>query len=318
MKIAVLDDYAGVALAMADWASLGAEITVFHDTITDRAQLIARLEPFDVICLMRERTPMDAALINALANLKLIVTTGPRNASVDVAAARARQIPVSGTESRATQTAEFAMLMILALNRHLMPEVASLNAGGWQAGLGRDLAGLTLGVIGLGRLGGQMAALGKAFGMEVVAWSQNLTEARAAELGVRRIGSLTDLMAMSDVASVHLVLSGRTEGLIDATALAASKPGLVLINTSRGQIVDTDALLAGLRVGKPARAGIDVYDQEPLPADHPLRDAELIADGRLLLTPHLAYATEATFRLFYEQTVQAVRAYLDGAPIRLL
>jgi phosphoglycerate dehydrogenase-like enzyme len=318
MKIAVLDDYAGVALEMADWGALGARVTVFRDTITDPRDLAARLRPFDVICLMRERTPVGAELIAALPDLKLIVTTGPRNASIDVAAARARGIVVSGTESRATQTAELAMLMILALNRRLVPEVSSLNAGGWQGGLGRDLAGLTLGLIGLGRLGGQMAALGRAFGMKIVAWSQNLTEARCAELGVERADSLPALMARSDVASVHLVLSERSEGLIGAEALAASKPGLVLVNTSRGPIVDTGALLAGLRAGRPAMAGIDVFDEEPLPADHPLRDAGLIAEGRLLLTPHLGYVTEATFRLFYTQTVEAIRAFAEHAPIRQL
>lgn len=318
MKLAILDDYSGVALTMADWSVLDADISVFDDTITDHAALVARLLPFEVICLMRERTPMSAELINALPNLKLIVTSGPKNASIDLAAAKARGIPVSGTPSRKTPTPELAMLMMMALNRGLVPEVAALHRDGWQNGLGRDLAGLTLGLIGLGNIGSQMAVLGKAFGMDVVAWSQNLSDERCAEIGVTRAASLPELMAQVDVASVHLVLSDRSHGLVGAEAFAAAKDGLVLINTSRGQIVDTDALLAGMRVGKPAMAGLDVYDQEPLAGDHPLRDKELIESGRLLLTPHLGYATQATFKVFYEKSVESVQAWQAGEPIRLL
>ena len=317
MKIAILDDYADQALTLADWTDVG-EVTVFKDTITDLAALTARLAPFEAICLMRERTPMTADLIRALPNLKLLVTSGPRNASIDLAAAREAGVTVSGTPSRKTTTSELAVLLMLALNRRLMPETAALNAGGWQAGLGRDLAGLTLGVIGLGNIGAQMAAFGKAFGMDVVAWSTNLTAERCAEVGVRQADSLHDLMATSDVASVHLVLSARSQGLIDASAFAAMKPGAAFINTSRAPIHDTAALLAGMRRGFPAMAGLDVFDVEPLPADDPLRDADLIGSGRLLLTPHLGYTTEATFRLFYTETVEALRAYQAGAPIRLL
>ncbi len=317
MKIAVLDDYSDVALDLADWSGLG-EVTVFRDTITDAAALVARLLPFDVVCLMRERTPMPASLIESLPNLRLIVTSGPKNASIDVAAAKARGIVVCGTQSRKTTTSELAVLMMLALNRRLMPEVASLTAGGWQAGLGRDVAGLTLGLVGLGNIGGQMAVLGQALGMKVIAWSRNLTEHRCAEVGATPARSLKDLMGRSDVVSVHLVLSDRTRGLIGADALVAAKEGQVLINTSRGPIVDTAALLVALRRGRPAAAGLDVFDEEPLPADHPLRDKPLIRDGRLLLTPHLGYSTEATFRLFYSQTVEAIRAYRDGSPIREL
>jgi phosphoglycerate dehydrogenase-like enzyme len=317
MKIAILDDYADQALTLADWSGLG-EVRVFKDTITDLAALTARLAPFDAICLMRERTPMTAELIRALPNLKFLVTSGPRNASIDLAAAREAGVIVSGTQSRKTTTSELAVLMMLALNRRLMPETASLNAGGWQTGLGRDLAGLTLGVIGLGNIGAQMAAFGKAFGMEVQAWSSNLTEARCADLGVQKAESLHALMGASDVVSVHLVLSARSEGLIDAAAFAAMKPGAAFINTSRAPIHDTKALLAGVQRGFPAMAGLDVFDAEPLPADDPLRDPDLIASGRLLLTPHLGYTTEATFRLFYTQMVEAVRAYQAGSPIRLL
>ena len=318
MKIAVLDDYAGCALSLANWDGLGARVTVFADTITGLDDLSERLEPFDVICLMRERTPFGADIIARLPHLKLIVTSGPRNAAIDLAAAKARGIAVCGTESRKTTTSELAMLMIMALNRRLIPEVASLNNGGWQAGLGRDLDGLTLGLIGLGNIGAQMAVRARAFGMDVVAWSQNLSADRCAELGVRQAGSLEELMTISDVSSVHLVLSDRSKGLIGADAFAAAKAGHVFVNTSRGPIVDTGALLDGLRRGQPAMAGLDVFDTEPLPVDDPLRATDLIADGRLLLTPHLGYTTEATFRLFYEQTVDAIAAWKNGRPIREL
>ncbi len=316
MKIAILDDYADAALTLADWQGLG-DITVFNDTITGSA-LRERLRPFDVLCVMRERTPLDADLIAALPDLRLIVTTGPKNASIDLAAARAAGITVCSTESRKTTTAELTTLMMLALNRRLMPEVAALTAGGWQSGLGRDVAGLTLGLIGLGTIGAQMVTIGKALGMGIVAWSPNLTDARCAALGVGRMDSLTDLMARADVASVHMVLSDRSAGLVGADAFAAARPGQVFINTSRAGLVDTAALIAGLRGGRPAMAGLDVFDVEPLPQDDPLRDAERTGQGRLLLTPHLGYTTEATFRLFYTQTVDAVRAFQAGQPIREL
>ncbi len=315
MKIAVLDDYAGRALDLADWSGL--DVTVFRDTITGPA-LVDRLAPFQVVCVMRERTPLPADVIDTLPNLRLIVTTGPRNLSIDVDAAQARGITVYGTQSRKTTTSELAMLLILALNRRLLPEVESLTAGGWQAGLGRDLAGLTLGLVGLGNIGAQMAALGCAFGMEVAAWSANLTDSRCEEVGARRCETLEDLMAASDAVSVHLVLSDRSRGLIGADAFAAMRPGAVFVNTSRAPIVDTAALIAGLEEGRPAMAGLDVFDTEPLPADDPLMQAAARLGGRLLLTPHLGYTTEATFRLFYTQTVEAVRAWMDGTPVRVI
>ena len=317
MAIAILDDYSGAALRLADWSGLG-EITVFSDTITDQATIVARLMPFEVICLMRERTPMPAALIEALPNLRLIVTSGPKNAAIDLAAAKARGITVCGTESRKTTTSELSVLMMLALNRRLLPEVASLNAGGWQAGLGRDVAGLTLGLVGLGNIGAQMVVMGKALGMENAAWSQNLSDERCASLGVPKMASLGELLAVSDVASVHLVLSERTKRLIDRAALASAKTGLVLINTSRGPIIDSAAVLDWLRRDLTAKAGLDVFDSEPLPQDDPLRADDLISEGRLLLTPHLGYSVEATFRLFYTQTADAIRAWQAGAPIRVI
>lgn len=318
MKIAVLDDYQKQALKLADWDRLDAEVTVFEDTITDHAALVERLRPFEVICLMRERTPMGAELIAALPGLKLIVTTGARNQSIDIAAAAARGVVVSGTESRGTTAAELAMLLILALSRRLLPEALSMATGGWQIGLGRDLHGLTLGLIGLGRLGGQVAALAQPFGMKVIAWSENLTDARCREAGVARAASLTDLMARADAVSVHLVLSERTRGLIGARELGWMKRDAVLVNTSRGPIVESRALLAALENGRLGGAAIDVYDTEPLPPDDPLRHEALIAGGRLLPTPHIGYVTRQTYRLFYEQTVEAIAAWKQGAPIRVI
>jgi phosphoglycerate dehydrogenase-like enzyme len=318
MRIAILDDWSGRARAMADWDSLGASITDFNDTLHDQEALAARLAPFDVLCLMRERTPMTSALLARLPNLRLIVTTGMRNLALDVEAAKAQGITVSGTETRKNTTSEFAMTLILAMARNLLPEARSIAAGGWQTGLGRDLDGLTLGIIGAGAIGAQMVERARPFGMKVIAWSQNLSDARCAELGIARAPSLPALMAEADAVSIHLVLSDRTRGLVGKEAFNAMKPDAMLVNTSRGPIVDTDALLAALRAEPSRRAAIDVFDREPLPADHPLRDRGLIDEGRLLLTPHLGYVTEATWRLFYGQTVEAIRAFIDGAPIRQL
>ena len=318
MRIAILDDWAGRALAMADWDSLRAEITVFRDTLHDEDALAARLAPFDVICLMRERTRMPASLIARLPKLRLIVTSGMRNLALDAQAAKSRGITVCGTGGRKTTTSEFAMTLILAMARNLLPEARSIAAGGWQLGLGRDLDGMTLGLIGAGSIGAQMVERARPFGMNVVAWSQNLTDARCAELGITRASGLADLMARSDAISIHLVLSERTRNLVDAAAFAAMKPDAMLVNTSRGPIVDTDALLDALREAPARKAALDVFDTEPLPKGHALRDQDLIENGQLLLTPHLGYVTEATWRLFYGETVEAIRAYTQGSPIRQL
>jgi phosphoglycerate dehydrogenase-like enzyme len=318
MKIAILDDWAGVAPGMADWDALGAEITTFRDTLADEDALAARLAPFEVLCLMRERTPMPASLLARLPNLRLIVTTGMRNLALDLDAARARGVTVSGTETRKTTTSEFAMALLLALARGIVPEAASMRAGGWQTRIGRDLDGLTLGLVGLGAIGAQMAAKARAFGMSVTAWSQNLTQARCAEVGAAYRPTLAALMADADAISIHLVLSERTRGLLGAEAFAAMKPDGMLVNTSRGPIVDTDALLAALRAEPGRRAALDVYAREPLPEGDPLRDAGLIDRGQLLLTPHLGYVTEATWRLFYAQTVEAIEAWRAGSPVRVL
>jgi phosphoglycerate dehydrogenase-like enzyme len=315
MKIAVLDDYQGVALGLADWDRLNAEITVFRDTIGGPA-LVERLVPFDVVCLMRERTTFPGSLIAALPRLRLIVTTGRRNASIDIAAAAARGVTVCGTDSRAPVTAQMAMTLILSASRRIVPETLSVRDGGWQTGLGRDLDGLTLGLVGLGRLGAQVAALARPFGMNLLAWSENLTETRCAEVGVRRADSLDMLLAAADVVSIHLVLSARTEALIGPRELAAMKPDALLVNTSRGPIVDWRGLLQALRVGRLGAAALDVFDEEPLAPDHPLRDRALIDAGRLLLTPHIGYVGRQTYEVFYGQTVDAIAAWRDGAPIR--
>lgn len=315
MKIAILDDYADVALTYADWSGLG-EVTVFRDTLPMGAELIERLRPFDVLCIMRERTSLPATLINALPALRLIVTSGPRNGSIDIDAAKRAGITVCGTQSRKTTTAELTLLMMLALNRQLVPNLARLQAGQWQGPIGRDLAGLTLGLVGLGNIGAQVATLARALGMTVCAWSQNLTQARAAQCHAQRIESLSALMAQSDVVSVHLVLSDRTRRLIGANEFAAMKEGAVFINTSRAGLVNSDALITGLRQGYPAMAGLDVFDTEPLSDHDAIVDKELISTGKLLLTPHLGYATEQTMRLFYSQMAEAVRAWQAGTPIR--
>lgn len=317
MKIAVLDDYTSDARNMADWARLGSDITFFTEAIPEHA-LQETLIGFDVICLMRERTAFPAALIEALPNLKLIVTTGPRNAAIDVAAAKARGIPVSGTTSRKTTTSELAMTMILALSRGLVPEAASLAAGGWQKRLGRDLNGLTLGLIGLGNIGSQMATIGRAFGMTPIAWSQNLTVEKAEASGVGFRPSLNALMADADAVSVHLVLSERSKGLIGRAAFQAMRPDGVFVNTSRGPIADTAALLDVMRARPDMKAGLDVFDTEPVPAENPILDRALIASGQLLLTPHLGYTTQATFEVFYRETVESVAAWIAGNPIRLI
>ena len=322
LKIAVLDDYQGVATDLADWDPLDAAVTVFQDTISGPA-LVERLAPFDVICLMRERTPFPAELIEALPTLKLIVTSGLRNLSIDVAAAKARGITVSGTHGRAPSTAQHAMGLIYAAMRGLVADAISMRDGGWQRGggvpsLGRDLDGLTLGLIGLGRLGAQVAALGRAFGMEVIAWSQNLDDERCAAAGAARAEGLLDLLGRADAVSIHLVLSERSRGLINAAALAQMKPDAVLVNTSRGPIVDDEALVAALKAGKLGAAAIDVYDEEPLAPGHPLRDPSLIDSGRLILTPHTGYVTRQTYELFYREMVESIMAWKAGAPVREL
>jgi phosphoglycerate dehydrogenase-like enzyme len=320
MKIAILDDYHHHAAEYCDWGDLRAEVTIFHAPIPAET-LAETLAPFDVICAMRERTPLDAALIGALPNLRLIVTTGLKNAAIDMAAAAARGIPVCGTPTRLEGTSQLAMMLMLNAMRGFQREADTLRGGGWQAvGAGRDLHGLTLGLIGLGRQGAGLAALARPFGMRLIAWSANLTDDRCAEVGgVERMPSLDALLAEADVASIHLILSARSRGLLGARELGLMKRDALLVNTSRGPIVDEAALLAALRKGTgPGMAALDVYDAEPLPAASPLRDAGLIANGRLLLSPHLGYATRQGYALMYRETASAVRAWAAGNPVMVL
>ncbi|MCW2705570.1 MAG: Phosphoglycerate dehydrogenase serA-like [Blastococcus sp.] len=313
-RIAVLDDYQSVAATFTDWARVPepVEVVEFHDHVSDEDALVARLEPFDVVLAMRERTALPRTVLERLPNLKLLVTTGMRNKSIDVAAANDRGITVCGTGSQATATAELTWGLILATLRHIPQEDAGVRAGGWQHTIGGDLAGARLGVVGLGRLGSQVAKVGQAFGMDVVAWSQNLTDERAAEHGVRRV-EREELFATADVVTVHLLWSKRTRGLIGADDFARMKPTAVFINTSRGPIVQEKALIEALESKSIAGAGIDVYDEEPLPLDHPMRTLP-----RTVLTPHLGYVTRGTYELFYGEAVEDVAAFLAGAPIRVI
>ena len=311
-KIAVLDDYQGIAKDFADWSRLEgrAEPTFFHDVMTDHAALVERLRPFEIVCLMRERTPFSAPLIKALPNLKLIVTTGPKNASIDVAAAKAFGVAVCGTPSSPHAAAELAFALVMALARRIPQEADELASGGWQRGIGRDLQGATLGLAGLGRLGGRMAGYGQAFGMEVIAWSENLTQERSDELGVRRV-SKEALFRESDFLSIHLQLGERSKGLVGREEFRLMKPDSYLINTSRGPIVQEAALVEALQKGEIAGAGLDVYDIEPLPSDSPLRSAP-----NILALPHVGYVSRETYEIFYSGTLEAIEAYLSGALIR--
>ncbi len=308
MRLAILDDYQRVALEIADWSPLerAVEITVFDRHLGDLDAVAAALRGFEIVCIMRERTPFPAALLERLPDLKLLVTSGGRNDAIDLDAARRRGVVVCGTSSPGHATAELAFALILALARRLVPEANSMREGGWQVGLGRDLKGAVLGIVGLGRLGGQIAGFGKAFGMDVIAWSENLTPARAAEVGAQRV-TKDELFARADFVNIHLRLSTRTQGLVGARELALMKPDACLVNTSRGPIVDEQALIQALEQGRIGGAALDVYEIEPLPADHPLRRVP-----NLLLTPHIGYVTRETYRVFYGEMVEVVRAFLDG------
>ncbi len=319
MKLAILDDYQRLALRLADWDRLkkrGVDITVFHDAFASADEAAAKLAPFDVLCLMRERTPFPRALIERLPKLKFIALTGLRAPSLDAAACTARRIPVSntGTGNSTAPTAEYAWLLVLAAARDFAKAERGMRAGRWHDGIagGTILEGKRLGLLGLGKLGGRLAGYGAAFGMDVVAWSQNLTPERAAEAGARQV-TKDELLATADVVSIHLVLSERTRGLLGAAELARMKPGAILVNTSRGPIVDEAALLAALHSGRLGHAALDVYATEPLPTDHPLRGLDNVT-----LSPHLGYVSEDVFRVFYADTIENVEAWLDGKPIRVL
>lgn len=328
MRVAVLDDYLDNAAALADWGSLGpdTETTFFGRTIP-APKLAATLERFDVLVLMRERTKFPRQVLERLPNLRLLVTTGQWNASVDHAYLHDHGITYCGTGMTPRElddpeptappglqpTAEVAWALILATTKRVTLEDAALRAGTWQTGLPITLGGKTLGLAGLGNLGSQMVAPAKAFGMEVIAWSENLTDERAHEQGVTRANTKHELLQRADVLSIHLQLSDRTRGLFAAEDLARMKPGAILINTSRGPIVDEAALVAGLRAGRPAAAGLDVFDPEPLPPGHPLTELR-----NTVLLPHLGYVTEAGLRSMWEQAVEDIAAFIRGEPIRVI
>src|SRR5438046_1283619 len=300
---------------MADWSPVAkdVEIEVFDRPLGDDTAVIRALQKFSIVCLMRERTLFPKAVFEGLPDLRLLVTTGMRNAAIDLAAARERNVTVCGTESTGHPTAELAVGLMLELARKIGHEHARLKASAWwQETIGIDLFGTPLGIGGLGRLGSRAAAIGRAFGMQPIAWSQNLTEDKAREAGATRVEK-DELFRRADFITIHLQLSPRTRGLVGAEELGLMKPSAFLINTSRGPIVEAAALLAALRERRIAGAGLDVYDVEPLPENHPLRKMD-----NAVITPHLGYVTQDTFRIFYRQTVEDIRAFLDGKPVRVI
>lgn len=307
-RIAVLDDYQNVALSLADWSVLDARaaVTVFDDHLADPDAVVERLQPFGIVCVMRERTPMTRAIIERLPKLRMIASTGSRNASIDLKAAEERGVKVVHTGYTSTPTIELTWALILASARNLIAENTSLRGGGWQQSVGDDMDGRTLGLLGLGNVGGAVARIGNAFGMKVIAWSQNLTTERAAEVGAALV-SKDELFQEADVVSIHLVLSGRTRGLVGAAELALMKPTARLINTSRGPIVVEADLVAALKDKKIGGAAIDVFDQEPLPFGHPFRSLP-----NLLATPHIGYVSRGLYERFYQDTVANIARWLDG------
>ncbi|OWT77096.1 MULTISPECIES: D-2-hydroxyacid dehydrogenase family protein [unclassified Achromobacter] len=315
-RIAILDDYQNLALAAADWAPLRerCDVTVFDQAI-EPDEAPARLRDFDVLCTMRERMALPAGLLERLPNLKFIAVTGPHHRTLDLAAAQRLGITVSCTPRAETgqfATAELAWGLIMALMRHIPQETEGMRAGGWQHTVGRTLYGRTLGLLGLGRLGAHMVPVARAFGMDVIAWSQNLSAEAARAAGAERVEK-HELFARSDVVSAHLVLSERTRHIVGRAELRAMKPGAYLVNTARGGLIEQDALLDALQKGPLGGAALDTFDIEPLPADHVLR-----RQPKLLLTPHLGYTVEETFAWFYRLSIENIEAWLGGAPVRLL
>lgn len=312
--IAVLDDWQSVASDVVDWSVLDGtgEVTFLHQYPADTASMVERLQGFDVICVMRERTLFDETLLSQLPRLKLLVTGGMRNAAIDLAAAARLSITVCGTESYKHAAPELTWALIMGVTRNLVAEAQSLRDGQWQVGLGSDLHGKTLGILGLGSIGKWIARYGQAFGMQVIAWSENLTAEAAAASGVTWV-SKQQLFEQADILSIHLVLSERSRGLVDRQALGWMKPASYLINTSRGPIVDEDALVETLQQRRIAGAALDVYSTEPLPLDHPFRNLD-----NLLATPHIGYVTQNNYRMFYSQMIEDIQAWTAGAPIRLL
>ena len=313
-RVALLDDYQGVALGMADWKSLpaGTDVVAFRDHLADESAVAGRLADFDIVMALRERTPFSRTLLERLPKLRLLITAGMRNASIDMKAAAERGVVVCGTAGLPYPTAELAWGLILSLMRRIPAEDRATREGRWQTSLGLGLNGKALGVLGLGTLGSRAARVGRAFEMEVLAWSPNLTAERAREIGAALVPK-DELLARSDIVTVHLVLGERSRGLIGARELGLMKRSAYLINTSRGPIVDEAALIRALGDGTIAGAGLDVFDEEPLALDHPFRRLP-----NVVITPHLGYVTAETYRVFYGQALEDIRAFLDGKPVRVL
>jgi phosphoglycerate dehydrogenase-like enzyme len=308
MKVAILDDYQDVALRLADWSAVRrrAEITVFNDHLADPAAVVERLRPFDVVCVMRERTPLSRDILQQLPRLKLIASTGPRNAAIDMRVAAERGIVVTATGYESTPTIELSWALILASARHLAREAASVRDGGWQTRIGTNLRGKCLGVIGLGNIGKEVARIALAFGMTVIAWSQNLTSEIASAAGATLVDK-DALFRQADIVTIHLILSRRTSGLVGAAELALMKSTAWLVNTSRGPIVDEAALIEALQARRIAGAALDVFEIEPLPADHPFRSLD-----NVLATPHIGYVTEELYRTFYGDAAASIAAWLES------
>lgn len=311
-KIAILDDYANAALGSADWSSLpdGFEPVVFTDNLVEHEALVERLKGFEIVCAMRERTPFPTEVVSRLPDLKLFITSGMRNKAVDFDTLRAKGVVCCGTESPGGTTTELTWALILGVMRNVAFDHRTMKDGGWQARTGMGLEGKTLGLLGLGRLDGMVAAIAPHFGMKVVAWSPNLTQARCDEAGAEKV-TKEELFRRADVVSIHVVLSERSRGLVGAMELGWMKPTAALVNTSRGPIVEETALIDALSTGAIRAAAVDVYDVEPLPADHPYRRIE-----NLLTTPHVGYVTEESYRVFYGQMVESISAWATGTPIR--
>jgi phosphoglycerate dehydrogenase-like enzyme len=306
LRIAILDDYQNVALKSADWSSLSdrATLTVFNDHVCDANEIVDRLTAFDVVCVMRERTPLSRDILARLPQLKLIVSTAQRNASIDVAAAAAYNIEVMHTSYDSSPTVELTWALILASARNLIIETVSVRSGGWQRTVGDGIRGKVLGILGLGSIGSEVARIARAFGMEVIAWSENLAPEKAQEHHARRV-SKQELFQESDILTIHLVLSSRTQGLVGESEFGLMKPSARLINTSRGPIVDEKALLDALGKGRIAGAAMDVFDVEPLPRDHALRQLDTV-----VATPHIGYVSRDLYRVFYQDTVANIAEWL--------
>ncbi|MCF1508893.1 D-2-hydroxyacid dehydrogenase family protein [Streptomyces glomeratus] len=316
LRCAVLDDFQRIATSVADWSPVADRVDVvsFAEHFADEDALAEALAEFDIVVTLRERVPFPGSLLARLPRLKLLVASGMRNSVIDYEAAETHGVTVCGTASSSTPPVELTWALLLGLARGVVEENNALRDGGpWQSTVGADLHGRRLGLLGLGKIGSRVARVGLAFGMEVAAWSKHLTEERAHEVGAERAASLEELLVSSDFVSVHLALGDRTRGLIGARELALLKPTAYLVNTSRAAIVDQDALLAALHEGRIAGAGVDVFDEEPLPAGHPMRTAP-----RLLATPHLGYVSRANYATYYGEAVGDIKAYLAGEPVRRL